>query len=266
MDAPPASRILLAAPSTSEPDEEDYPDDHPEPEVSLKAGQRAPNPGRRARPHRNACQLRGLTGQWTHVSRACPADGRAVAWSPWSHRSDVDSMQDDQGAVTPGPVVAGRRFDHDPRIGSERRSPPVHRQGRSLGIGEVATRPNASRVLRHSSVVAAVSCPNWLSRRARKRSLWVGSGCLRSMVMGVRCLAVRRDKAVGPTGSARRLTQQRAASPGLFRTWATCGTGQGFTEAAARAVRCASHSGSINPVVRARPMASRTRPSSIREP
>ena len=173
--------------------------------------------------------------------------GRAVAWSPWSHRSDVDSMQDDQGAVTPGPVVAGRRFDHDRRIGSERRSPPVHRQGRSLGIGEVATRPNASRVLRHSSVVAAVSCPNWLSRRARKRSLWVGSGCLRSMVMGVRCLAVRRDKAVGLTGSARRLTQQRAASPGLFRTWATCGTGQGFTEAAARAVRCASHSGSINP-------------------
>ena len=124
---------------------------------------------------------------------------------------------------------------------------PFIDKARSLGIDEVATRPNASRVLRHSSVVAAVSCPNWLSRRARKRSLWVGSGCLRSMVMAVPCLAVRRDKAVGPTGSARRLTQQRAASPGLFRTWATCGTGQGFTEAAARAVRCASHSGSIYP-------------------
>jgi hypothetical protein len=33
-------------------------------------------PGRRARPHRNACQLYGLTGQWTHFSRACP-----VGWS-----------------------------------------------------------------------------------------------------------------------------------------------------------------------------------------
>jgi hypothetical protein len=30
-------------------------------------------------------------------------------WSPWSHRSDVDSMQDDQGAVKPGPELAGRR-------------------------------------------------------------------------------------------------------------------------------------------------------------
>jgi hypothetical protein len=31
--------------------------------------------GRRARPHRNACRLHDLTGQWTHFSRACPADG-----------------------------------------------------------------------------------------------------------------------------------------------------------------------------------------------
>jgi hypothetical protein len=27
-------------------------------------------------------------------------------------------MQDDQGAVKPGPELAGRRFDHDRRIGS----------------------------------------------------------------------------------------------------------------------------------------------------
>jgi hypothetical protein len=65
--------------------------------------------------------------------------------------------------------------------------------------------------------------------------------------MGVPCLAVRRDKAVGLTGSARRLTQQRAASPGWFRTWARRGIGQGFTEAAARAVGWASHSRSIDP-------------------
>ena len=65
--------------------------------------------------------------------------------------------------------------------------------------------------------------------------------------MGVPCLAVRRDKAVRLTGPARRLTQQRAASPGWFRTWARRGIGQGFTEAAARAVRCASHSRSIYP-------------------
>ena len=31
-----------------------------------------------ARPHRNACQLHGLTGQWTHLSRACPADGAST--------------------------------------------------------------------------------------------------------------------------------------------------------------------------------------------
>jgi hypothetical protein len=36
----------------------------------------------------------------------------------------VDSRQDDQGAVQPGPEVAGRRFDHDRRIGREGRSTP----------------------------------------------------------------------------------------------------------------------------------------------
>jgi hypothetical protein len=41
----------------------------------LRGHPRSPNPGRRARPHRNACRLHGLTGQWTHFSRACPADG-----------------------------------------------------------------------------------------------------------------------------------------------------------------------------------------------
>jgi hypothetical protein len=65
--------------------------------------------------------------------------------------------------------------------------------------------------------------------------------------MGVPCLAVRRGKAVRLAGSVRRLTQQRATSPGWFRTWARRGIGQGFTEAAARAVRCASHSRSIDP-------------------
>ena len=38
----------------------------------------------------------------------------------------VDSRQDDQAAVQPGPEVAGKRFDHDRRIGSEGRSTPVH--------------------------------------------------------------------------------------------------------------------------------------------
>jgi hypothetical protein len=38
----------------------------------------------------------------------------------------VDSRQDDQGAVQPGPEVAGRRLDHDRRIGSEGQSTPVH--------------------------------------------------------------------------------------------------------------------------------------------
>ena len=43
--------------------------------ILLSVGRpRSPNPGRRARPHRNACRLHGLTGQWTHFSRACPAD------------------------------------------------------------------------------------------------------------------------------------------------------------------------------------------------
>ena len=43
----------------------------------LRGRSRPANPGRRARPHRNACQLHDLTGQWTHLSRACPPDGRA---------------------------------------------------------------------------------------------------------------------------------------------------------------------------------------------
>jgi hypothetical protein len=64
----------------------------------LRRPSSAAEPGRRARPHRNACRLHDLTGQWTHFSRACPVDGRAgaVVWWPWSHRSDVDSMQGDQ--------------------------------------------------------------------------------------------------------------------------------------------------------------------------
>jgi hypothetical protein len=32
----------------------------------LRGRPRSPNPGRRARPHRNTYRLHGLTGQWTH--------------------------------------------------------------------------------------------------------------------------------------------------------------------------------------------------------
>jgi hypothetical protein len=46
----------------------------------------------------------------------------------------VDSRQDDQGAVQPGPEVACRRFDHDRRIGSEGRSTPFTDEARALGI------------------------------------------------------------------------------------------------------------------------------------
>ena len=82
------------------------------------------------------------------------------------------------------------------------------------------------------------------------------------------CTLSRRatDKAVGLTGSARRLTQQRAAFPG----GSAPGPDAEPDRASPRRRRepsagQATPEASI-PVVRVRPMASRTRPSSIREP
>ena len=55
-------------------------------------------------------------------------------WSPWSHRSDVDSMQDDQGAVKPGPEVAGRRMTMTGGSGAKDAPHPFTDEARALGI------------------------------------------------------------------------------------------------------------------------------------
>ena len=55
-------------------------------------------------------------------------------WSPWSHRSDVDSMQDDQGAVKPGPELADRRLTMTGGSGAKDDPHPFTDEPRALGI------------------------------------------------------------------------------------------------------------------------------------